>query len=143
MDAVDAPVWGIVFDKTHSRWGKSRPWFLWLCVPFAIFGVLTFLVRERTRELGIRVALGATAGDILQLVLRAGLTIAGTGIALGLAAAAILTRTLASLLFGVTPLDPVTFIAAPAVLAATVLVAASVPAMRAIRVDPAVTLRQE
>ena len=67
----------------------------------------------------------------------------GTGIALGLAAAAILTRTLASLLFGVTPLDPVTFIAAPAVLAATVLVAASVPAMRAIRVDPAVTLRQE
>ena len=108
-----------------------------------IFGVLTFLVRERTRELGIRVALGATAGDILQLVLRAGLTIAGTGIALGLAAAAILTRTLASLLFGVTPLDPITFIAAPAVLAATVLVAASVPAMRAIRVDPAVTLRQE
>ncbi len=43
VDAVDAPVWGIVFDKTHSRWGKSRPWFLWLCVPFATFGVLTFL----------------------------------------------------------------------------------------------------
>ncbi len=43
VDAVDAPVWGIIFDKTHSRWGKSRPWFLWLCFPFAIFGVLTFL----------------------------------------------------------------------------------------------------
>ncbi len=43
MDAVDAPVWGIIFDKTQSRWGKSRPWFLWLCVPFATFGVLTFL----------------------------------------------------------------------------------------------------
>jgi sugar (glycoside-pentoside-hexuronide) transporter len=43
VDAVDAPVWGIIFDKTHSRWGKSRPWFLWLCVPFATFGVLTFL----------------------------------------------------------------------------------------------------
>jgi sugar (glycoside-pentoside-hexuronide) transporter len=42
IDAIDAPVWGIIFDKTHSRWGKSRPWFLWLCVPFAIFGVLTF-----------------------------------------------------------------------------------------------------
>jgi sugar (glycoside-pentoside-hexuronide) transporter len=42
-DAIDAPVWGIIFDKTHSRWGKSRPWFLWLCVPFAVFGVLTFL----------------------------------------------------------------------------------------------------
>lgn len=43
VDAVDAPVWGIIFDKTHSKWGKSRPWFLWLCVPFAVFGVLTFL----------------------------------------------------------------------------------------------------
>jgi sugar (glycoside-pentoside-hexuronide) transporter len=43
IDAIDAPVWGIIFDKTHSRWGKSRPWFLWLCAPFAIFGVLTFL----------------------------------------------------------------------------------------------------
>ena len=43
MDAIDAPVWGIVFDRTHSRWGKSRPWFLWLCIPFALFGVLTFM----------------------------------------------------------------------------------------------------
>src|ERR1700712_680692 len=43
VDAVDAPVWGIIFDKTNSRWGKSRPWFLWLCVPFALFGVLTFV----------------------------------------------------------------------------------------------------
>jgi Na+/melibiose symporter-like transporter len=42
VDAVDAPVWGIIFDKTHSRWGKNRPWFLWLCGPFALFGVLTF-----------------------------------------------------------------------------------------------------
>lgn len=46
VDAIDAPVWGIIFDKTHSRWGKSRPWFLWLCVPFAIFGVLTFLTPD-------------------------------------------------------------------------------------------------
>ena len=45
-DAIDAPVWGIIFDKTHSRWGKSRPWFLWLCVPFAVFGVLTFLTPD-------------------------------------------------------------------------------------------------
>src|SRR5271168_779960 len=43
VDAIDAPVWGIILDKTNSRWGKSRPWFLWLCVPFATFGVLTFL----------------------------------------------------------------------------------------------------
>jgi sugar (glycoside-pentoside-hexuronide) transporter len=46
IDAIDAPVWGMVFDKTHSRWGKSRPWFLWLCFPFAVFGVLTFLTPE-------------------------------------------------------------------------------------------------
>jgi sugar (glycoside-pentoside-hexuronide) transporter len=46
IDAIDAPVWGIIFDKTHSRWGKSRPWFLWLCVPFATFGVLTFLTPD-------------------------------------------------------------------------------------------------
>ena len=108
-----------------------------------IFGVLTFSVRERMREFGIRVALGATANDILRLVLRAGLTIAVTGVAIGLAAAAILTRTLSSLLFGVTPLDPVTFVAAPAVLVATAVVAAAIPAIRAIRVDPAVTLRQD
>jgi len=50
VDAVDAPLWGIIFEKTDSRWGKSRPWFLWLCVPFALFGVLTFLVR--TGEIG-------------------------------------------------------------------------------------------
>src|ERR1700760_2607084 len=42
VDAFDAPLWGLLFEKTHSRWGKSRPWFLWLCVPFAMFGVLTF-----------------------------------------------------------------------------------------------------
>jgi len=45
-DAIDAPIWGVVFDKTHSKWGKSRPWFLWLCVPFALFGVLTFLTPD-------------------------------------------------------------------------------------------------
>ncbi len=46
VDAIDAPVWGIILDKTNSRWGKSRPWFLWLCLPFATFGVLTFLTPE-------------------------------------------------------------------------------------------------
>jgi len=108
-----------------------------------VFGVLTFSVRERTREFGVRVALGATRADILNLVVRTGLKIAGTGAVLGLAAAALLTRTLASLLFGVTALDPITFLAAPGVLVATALVASVLPALRAVRVDPAVTLRQE
>jgi putative ABC transport system permease protein len=108
-----------------------------------IFGVLTFTVRERMREFGVRVALGATTSDILRLVVGSGLKIAVSGVAIGLAAAAILTRTLASLLFGVTPLDPVTFLAAPAVLVVTALAACVAPALRAVRVDPAVTLRQE
>jgi putative ABC transport system permease protein len=108
-----------------------------------IFGVLSFSVRERMREFGVRLALGATSADILRLVLGAGVQIAGTGALLGVAAAALLTRTLASLLFGVTPLDPVTFVAAPALLVVTALVACVAPALRAVRVDPAVTLRQE
>ena len=108
-----------------------------------IFGVLTFVVRERMREFGVRLALGATSGDILRLVLGTGLKIAGTGAIAGVAAAAALARTLASLLFGVTPLDPVTFAAAPVLLIVTALAACVAPAIRAVRVDPAVTLRQE
>ncbi len=108
-----------------------------------IFGVLTFSVRERTREFGVRIALGATRADILGLVVGTGMKIAGAGVLAGLAGAALLTRTLASLLFGVTPLDAVTFLGAPAVLVTTALVASVLPALRAVRVDPAVTLRQE
>ena len=108
-----------------------------------IFGVLTFSVRERRREFGVRMALGATSVDILRLVLGAGVRIAGSGALIGVASAAVLTRTLASLLFGVTPLDPMTFAAAPALLVITALIACVGPAVRAVRVDPAVTLRQE
>jgi sugar (glycoside-pentoside-hexuronide) transporter len=70
MDAVDAPVWGIIFDKTHSRWGKSRPWFLWLCVPFATFGVLTFLTPN----------LGYSAKVIYAAVTYIGCSVLYTGI---------------------------------------------------------------
>lgn len=70
IDAVDAPVWGIIFDKTHSRWGKSRPWFLWLCVPFATFGVLTFLTPN----------LGYTAKVIYAAVTYIGCSVFYTGI---------------------------------------------------------------
>jgi sugar (glycoside-pentoside-hexuronide) transporter len=58
VDAVDTPVWGIIFDKTHSRWGKSRPWFLWLCVPFAVFGVLTFMTPDWSYHAKIAYAAG-------------------------------------------------------------------------------------
>ena len=108
-----------------------------------IFGVLAFSVSRRTREFGIRMALGARSADVLRMVAGSGLRIALTGIAIGLAGAAALTHLLAALLYGVKPADPVTFLAAPLVLAVVALAACAAPAWRASRVDPAVALRQE
>jgi putative ABC transport system permease protein len=108
-----------------------------------IFGVLTFSVSQRTREFGIRSALGAQASDILRMVVTGGLRITTLGLGIGLVAAAVLTRSLGSLLFGVKPIDPATFLIAPAILAVVSLIACAVPAIRAARVDPAVALRQE
>jgi putative ABC transport system permease protein len=108
-----------------------------------IFGVLAFSVSQRTREFGIRMALGARSADVLRMVASSGLRIALTGIAIGLAGAAALTRSLAALLYGVKAADPVTFLAAPLVLAVVALAACAAPAWRASRVDPAEALRQE
>jgi putative ABC transport system permease protein len=108
-----------------------------------IFGVLSCSVRERAREFGLRIALGARQSDILRLVLGGGARIAGAGTAVGLLTSALLTRFLSSLLHGVTPLDPITLAVAPAVLAITAMVACLAPALFAVRADPAVTLRQE
>jgi len=108
-----------------------------------IFGVLAFSVGQRTREFGIRMALGAGAGDVLRLVLTGGLKMISAGIAIGLAAALLLTRFLATLLFGVQPLDPITFVAAGALLGLVALAACAAPAVKAARVDPAVALHHE
>ena len=108
-----------------------------------VFGVLAFSVAQRTREFGIRMALGARFEDVLRLVIAGGLKMTAAGTLIGLAGAAALTRYLASLLFGVKPLDAVTFLAAPAVLAAVALVACTIPAIRAARVSPAEALRQD
>jgi putative ABC transport system permease protein len=108
-----------------------------------IFGVLAFSVGQRAREFGIRVALGARSHQVLRLVLGGALKMTGAGVAIGLVAAALLTRFLGTLLFAVKPADPVTFAATAAVLAAAAVLACALPAWRATRVDPAVTLRQE
>ena len=108
-----------------------------------IFGVLAFSVGQRAREFGIRMALGARSRDVLRLVLGGALKMTGAGVAIGLVAAALLTRLLGTLLFAVEPTDPITFAGTAAVLGAAALLACAVPAWRATRVDPAVTLRQE
>ena len=108
-----------------------------------LFGVLTFSVRERRRELGVRVALGARTADILSLFVGSGLQMAVAGITIGLLLSAALTRSLTALLYGVTPLDPVTYAAASLILAMTALVSCVTPALLALRTDPAVALRQE
>jgi putative ABC transport system permease protein len=108
-----------------------------------IFGVLAFAVSQRKREFGIRMALGAQIGDVLSLVLARGARIAVAGIAVGVVGSAALARSLAALLFGVDPLDAASFGAAAALLALVALGAASIPAWRAARVDPAIALREE
>jgi putative ABC transport system permease protein len=106
-----------------------------------LFGVLSYTVAQRTREIGVRTALGAQGRDIVSLVLRQAVATAGAGILVGLAAAAGSVRSLSTLLYGVTSYDAVTFIVVPVVLIGVTIVACVVPARRAARVDPLIALR--
>jgi predicted lysophospholipase L1 biosynthesis ABC-type transport system permease subunit len=106
-----------------------------------VYGVVSFAVSQRTRELGIRVALGATRRDVMRLVVGHGVALAVVGGAFGLAAALAATRVLRSLLYGVEPSDPATFLGVAALLAAAAVVASWIPARRAARVDPAGVLK--
>lgn len=108
-----------------------------------IYGVISYSVVRRTRELGLRVSLGAQVTDVLLLIVRQGMTVTGIGLAVGTGAALFVADLLSSLLFGVSPNDPVTFGAVIAVFGAVALAACLVPAWRATRVDPVVALRAE
>jgi putative ABC transport system permease protein len=108
-----------------------------------IFGVLSYSVSQRIREIGVRMALGARPANVLGLVLGEGSRIAVTGIVAGLAGAALLTRYMATLLWGVPAMDPLTFTAVPALFATVALLACAIPARRASRVDPATVLQAE
>jgi putative ABC transport system permease protein len=108
-----------------------------------IYGVLAGNVAERAREIGIRTALGATRADILALVLSQGLALAATGTAIGVGGAAAISRLLAGLLFGISHLDPATYGVVIALLLAVSAIASWIPAWRAVRIDPSITLRAE
>jgi predicted permease len=150
----DVPIGEIRSLDTHVADAVSAPASLTLLVvAFAglalilgsvgIYGVLSFLVSKRTREIGIRLALGATRTHVFWSVMREGVMFGASGIALGLAAAGVLSRLLARELYGVSPVDPVTYVSVAIGMAVVTLLACSVPTYRATRVDPLVALRQE
>ena len=108
-----------------------------------VYGVMSYSVAQRTHEIGIRMALGAERVDVLRLILKEGLLLAGIGVVAGLASALVLTRLMRNLLFGISPTDPVTFVGVAMLLVAVGVAGCLVPAQRAMRVDPLVALRHQ
>ena len=115
-----------------------------VCLAIAgVYGVMAYLVGQRTNEIGLRMALGASSSDVMWLVLRQGMAFAGIGLALGVIGAVAATRLLTSMLFEVEPSDPMTYVSVAVLLGAVVLLACYIPALRATKVDPMVALRYE
>ncbi|MGH7665506.1 MAG: FtsX-like permease family protein, partial [Gemmatimonadaceae bacterium] len=140
-------------DEVASASLSDRRFTLFLLIAFGvtallvatlgIYGVISYLAAQRTKEIGIRLALGAGSNNVLGLMVRQGLTLALAGLAIGIAAAFATSRLLASLLYGVGATDAVTFMAVPLILLAVALLASYVPARRATKVDPMIALRAE
>jgi putative ABC transport system permease protein len=136
------------------RLATAQPRFeMWLLASFGalamflaavgIYGVMNYAVSQRTREIGIRMSLGASRSEILQMVLSQGMRQAAAGILAGIAAATLLSRLMVQMLFGVQPTDPFTFIGVSAVLVLTALMAIAIPARKAVRIEPVTALRTE
>jgi predicted permease len=147
----------IYFVDTLAGWIREGTWFIRVfgtifmifggvalfLAAVGLYGVMAFSVRQRTKEMGVRMALGAQGGDVLRLIVRQGALQLTLGLVLGLGLAVLLSRGMDVILFGVEPLDPATFGTIILVLAATGLVASLIPARRATRVDPVIALRYE
>jgi ABC-type antimicrobial peptide transport system permease subunit len=114
-----------------------------LIATVGIYGAIAYTAAQRTREVGVRMALGAQTRDVRRMFVRYGLSLTAIGIVVGVAASMGLTRVMSSFLFGVDPTDPITYLAASAALAAVAVVAAYIPARRAASTDPIVALRAE
>jgi putative ABC transport system permease protein len=156
VQAIDRriPLFGIKTMTEHMTWALWAPnMAATLSLAFAVvalllaavglYSVMAYLVTQRTREVGIRMALGAKQADVLKMITTQGMKLAAIGIAVGFAMAVALSRVLSSVLIGVSGYDVTTFIAVPLLLATVALVACYIPARRATKVDPLVALRYE
>ncbi|HJY26706.1 MAG TPA: FtsX-like permease family protein, partial [Pyrinomonadaceae bacterium] len=150
----DQAVYNVVtLQQLHSDALSLRRFFMLLLISFAaltlslaavgIYGVMSYVVTQRTQEIGIRVALGARTADVMVLVVKGGLTLVLVGIVAGVIIAFAVTRLMESVLFGVTPTDTLTFVAGSMGLALVAAIACYIPARRATKVDPLVALRYE
>ena len=150
--AAGGRLWGRCSRCTGSRWrGLRSRWRCWaiagamslLLGIIGIYGVISYAVSQRTREIGIRLALGAQRSELRWMFVRSALVLTGVGVAIGLAAAAGLTQAMKSLLYGVSPTDPVTYASIAILLAVCAAVASYLPARRAAAVNPVEALRAE
>ena len=140
-------------DTVITEWVAPRRFSMLLLSAFAVvalflaavglYGVVAYAVSQRTREIGLRMAIGAQRGDVLRMVVGGGMKLATLGVAIGLVTALWLARYVASMLFGVTSLDPVSYSVTAAVLLTVSAIACYIPARRATTVDPVVALRAE
>jgi putative ABC transport system permease protein len=143
----------ITLDDVASEATSRQRFRAWLVMTFAglalmlamvgVFGIIAYSVQQRMREFGVRIALGASTSTVLRLVLRGAARMVGVGAVVGLVAAALLSQSISAFLFGVQPLDPVTFVTVAVVLMLTATVAALIPALRAARVNPVQAFRSE
>jgi putative ABC transport system permease protein len=143
MEGVISDSYAVFLPRFPSRLITAFAGLALILSIIGLYGQISFSVAQRTREIGVRMALGADSRDVLRLIVRRGLALTFAGLLIGVMGALAITRLLSGLLFGVTPTDPATFVAVAVLLAIVSIAASLVPAVHATRVDPIVALRYE